>query len=267
MDSEIRSREEEKHRKDIVMHWDRTPSSTATEFATQRVLRGRITAPKGFNMNFLVGLCSCFFCFSLALTDHESEKIESNLFEFTITNGIQEKVGSRFPRQVPYASRREIRPLITDFTVKSTIISRYAFTAVSCTMVNRAIEAKEVVFQMQIPAAAFVSNFTMIIGGRTYHSEVTWRKKTGENNIQEYDKIIGDGGFRRSFCQFLDPKPGVERKRKKKNETNSLFCTLLCINKAATKKTAKVFSEVSTDLQRLFSISSKIHLLGNTCKV
>ncbi|XP_069621407.1 inter-alpha-trypsin inhibitor heavy chain H5 [Ranitomeya imitator] len=145
-------------------------------------------------MNFLVGLCSCFFCFSLALTDHESEKIESNLFEFTITNGIQEKVGSRFPRQVPYASRREIRPLITDFTVKSTIISRYAFTAVSCTMVNRAIEAKEVVFQMQIPAAAFVSNFTMIIGGRTYHSEVTWRKKTGENNIQEYDKIIGDGG-------------------------------------------------------------------------
>ncbi|XP_073445136.1 inter-alpha-trypsin inhibitor heavy chain H5 [Dendrobates tinctorius] len=144
-------------------------------------------------MNFLLGLCFCF-CFSLFLADHESEKIESNLFEFTITNGIAEKVGSRFPRQVSYASRREIRPLITDFNVKSTIISRYAFTAVSCTMVNRAVEAKEVVFQMQIPAAAFVSNFTMIIGGRTYHSEVTWRKKTGENNIQEYDKIIGDGG-------------------------------------------------------------------------
>ncbi|XP_056429228.1 inter-alpha-trypsin inhibitor heavy chain H5 isoform X2 [Hyla sarda] len=33
-----------------------------------------------------------------------------------------------------------------------------------------------------------------IIGGRTYHSEVTWRKKTGENNIQEYDKVIGDRG-------------------------------------------------------------------------
>ncbi|XP_073508548.1 inter-alpha-trypsin inhibitor heavy chain H5 [Phyllobates terribilis] len=144
-------------------------------------------------MDFLLGLCVCFY-FSLVLADHEAEKIESNLFEFTITNGIAEKVGSRFPRQVPYASRREIRPLITDFTVKSTIISRYAFTAVSCTMVNRAVEAKEVVFQMQIPAAAFVSNFTMIIEGRTYHSEVTWRKKTGENNIQEYDKIIGDVG-------------------------------------------------------------------------
>ncbi|XP_056429226.1 inter-alpha-trypsin inhibitor heavy chain H5 isoform X1 [Hyla sarda] len=136
----------------------------------------------------LVGLC---FCFSLVLGNQESE---SNLYEFTITNGIAEKVGSRFPRQVPYAARREIRPLVTDFIVKSTILSRYAFTAVSCTMVNRAVEAKEVVFQMQIPATAFVSNFSMIIGGRTYHSEVTWRKKTGENNIQEYDKVIGDRG-------------------------------------------------------------------------
>lgn len=139
-------------------------------------------------MIFLAGLCVCF---SLVLGDHVSE---SNLFEFTITNGIAEKVGSRFPRQVPYASRREIRPLVTDFSVKSTILSRYAFTAVSCTMVNRAAEAKEVVFQMQIPATAFVSNFTMIIAGRTYHSEVTWRKKTGENNIQDYDKIFSDRG-------------------------------------------------------------------------
>ncbi|XP_069834865.1 inter-alpha-trypsin inhibitor heavy chain H5 [Dendropsophus ebraccatus] len=139
-------------------------------------------------MIFMLRLC---FCLSLVLGNQESE---SGLFEFTITNGIAEKVGSRFPRQVPYASRREIRPLVTDFIVKSTILSRYAFTAVSCTMVNRAAEAKDVVFQMQIPAAAFVSNFTMIIGGRTYHSEVTWRKKIGENNIQEYENVIGDRG-------------------------------------------------------------------------
>ncbi|XP_072003522.1 inter-alpha-trypsin inhibitor heavy chain H5 [Engystomops pustulosus] len=142
-------------------------------------------------MNFLAGLC---FCFSLVWGDHASEIPERHLYEFQVTNGIAEKVAPRFPRQVPYASRREIRPLVTDFTVKSTIISRYAFTAVSCTMVNRAAEAKEVVFQMQIPAAAFVSNFTMIIGGRTYHSEVTWRKKTGENSILDYDKVVGDGG-------------------------------------------------------------------------
>ncbi|XP_044135976.1 inter-alpha-trypsin inhibitor heavy chain H5 [Bufo gargarizans] len=156
------------------------------------VLPGRITAPSGFNMIFLVELC---FCFSLVLGNQETENTESNLFEFTITNGIAEKVASRFPRQVPYASRREIRPIVTDFTVKSTIMSRYAFTAVACTMVNRAVEAKEVVFQMQIPAAAFVSNFTMIIGGRTYHSEVTWRKKNRENNMLDYEKDRGENGM------------------------------------------------------------------------
>ncbi|KAM5170845.1 inter-alpha-trypsin inhibitor heavy chain H5 [Mantella aurantiaca] len=61
-------------------------------------------------------------------------------------------------------------------------------------MVNRAAEAKDVVFQMQIPAAAFVSNFTMILGGRTFFSEVTWRKKTDDNNIHDYEKINGDRG-------------------------------------------------------------------------
>ncbi|XP_075064693.1 inter-alpha-trypsin inhibitor heavy chain H5 [Mixophyes fleayi] len=143
-------------------------------------------------MIFLLGLFG--FCFPPSLGYHGSEITESNLMEFSMTNGTEEKAGSRFPRQIPYMSRREIKPLVAEFTVKSTIISRYAFTAVSCTMVNRAAEAKEVVFQMQIPAAAFVSNFTMIIGGRTYYSEVTWRKKNEDNNIQDRDKIIGDRG-------------------------------------------------------------------------
>ncbi|KAM4677923.1 inter-alpha-trypsin inhibitor heavy chain H5 isoform 2-T2 [Discoglossus pictus] len=100
-------------------------------------------------------------------------------------------VGSRVPRQAFYPQRRETKPQVAEYTVKSTIISRYAFTAVSCTMVNRAIEAKEVVFQMLIPAAAFISNFTMIIGGRTYRSEVTWKKqKMGETNELEREKFF-----------------------------------------------------------------------------
>ncbi|XP_063782887.1 inter-alpha-trypsin inhibitor heavy chain H5 [Pseudophryne corroboree] len=141
-------------------------------------------------MIFLLGLLA--LCVSASLGDHGSVITENNLTEFSMVNGNEEKGGPRFPRQIPYSSRREIKPLVAEFTVKSTILSRYAFTAVSCTMVNRAVEAKEVVFQMQIPAAAFVSNFTMIIGGRTYHSEVTWRKKTGDNTILDLDKIIGD---------------------------------------------------------------------------
>jgi hypothetical protein len=45
--------------------------------------------------------------------------------------------------------------------VKTTIISRYAFTAVSCTMLNRHSAAAEGVFQFLIPKNAYVSNFTM----------------------------------------------------------------------------------------------------------
>lgn len=52
---------------------------------------------------------------------------------------------------------------MSEFTVKATVISRYAFTTVSCTMVNSGSEAREGVFEMQIPAAAFISNFTMYV--------------------------------------------------------------------------------------------------------
>uniref|UniRef100_A0A8V5FVP0 Uncharacterized protein n=1 Tax=Melopsittacus undulatus TaxID=13146 RepID=A0A8V5FVP0_MELUD len=68
-------------------------------------------------------------------------------------------------------------PRMSEFSVKSTIISRYAFTTVSCTMVNSGSEAREAVFEMQIPAPAFISNFTMIIGNKTYYGEVTGKEK------------------------------------------------------------------------------------------
>lgn len=85
-----------------------------------------------------------------------------------------DSVGHRVPRQV---NKLESKPHIIDFKVKTTIISRYAFTAVSCTMINRVSAAKEGVFQIQIPAAAYISNFTMIIGGRVYPSEVREKEK------------------------------------------------------------------------------------------
>lgn len=50
---------------------------------------------------------------------------------------------------------------MTEFSVKSTIISRYAFTTVSCRMLNRASEDQDTEFLVQIPAAAFITNFTV----------------------------------------------------------------------------------------------------------
>nr|XP_013795075.1 PREDICTED: inter-alpha-trypsin inhibitor heavy chain H5-like [Apteryx mantelli mantelli] len=88
-----------------------------------------------------------------------------------------EQVARRVPRQTRFLQRLETRPRMSEFNVKSTIISRYAFTTVSCTMVNSGSEAREAVFEMQIPAAAFISNFTMSIGNKTYYGEVTGKEK------------------------------------------------------------------------------------------
>ncbi|XP_056280577.1 inter-alpha-trypsin inhibitor heavy chain H5 [Pseudoliparis swirei] len=83
----------------------------------------------------------------------------------------------RVPRQVRTILSQETKPHIQELSIQTTVVSRYAFTAVYCAMLNRRSAAAEGVFQFQIPAAAYVSNFTMIIGGRVYQSEVTPKTK------------------------------------------------------------------------------------------
>ncbi|XP_019898569.2 inter-alpha-trypsin inhibitor heavy chain H5 isoform X2 [Esox lucius] len=83
----------------------------------------------------------------------------------------------RVPRQLKTMLTKETKPHIQELSVKTTIISRYAFTAVSCIMLNRHSAAADGVFQFQIPKNAYVSNFTMIIGGRVYPSEVRPKEK------------------------------------------------------------------------------------------
>ncbi|GCB63945.1 hypothetical protein scyTo_0000217 [Scyliorhinus torazame] len=92
----------------------------------------------------------------------------------------------RLPRQIVVSQRSDSKPHLTDFVVKSTIFSRYAFTAVSSTMVNRAYKPKDAIFQMQIPASAFISNFTMIIGKKVHQSEVTSKAKKSKDKIKEH---------------------------------------------------------------------------------
>ncbi|KAL3977120.1 G protein-coupled receptor [Sarotherodon galilaeus] len=83
----------------------------------------------------------------------------------------------RVPRQVKTIITKETKPHIQELSIKTTIISRYAFTAVYCSLLNRHPAASEGVFQFQIPANAYISNFTMIIGGRVYQSEVKPKEK------------------------------------------------------------------------------------------
>uniref|UniRef100_A0A8C9DIF8 Inter-alpha-trypsin inhibitor heavy chain 5 n=1 Tax=Prolemur simus TaxID=1328070 RepID=A0A8C9DIF8_PROSS len=101
----------------------------------------------------------------------------------------------RVPRQVRLLQRLKTKPLMTEFSVKSTIISRYAFTTVACRLLNRASEDQEVEFQMQIPAAAFITNFTMLIGDEVYRGEITEReKKDGDRVKEKRNKTAEDNG-------------------------------------------------------------------------
>ncbi|XP_045713809.1 inter-alpha-trypsin inhibitor heavy chain H5 [Phyllostomus hastatus] len=106
-----------------------------------------------------------------------------------------EQVGARVPRQVRLLQRLKTKPLMTEFFVKSTIISRYAFTTVSCQMMNRASEDQETEFLMQIPATAFITNFTMLIGDKVYQGEITEReKKNGDKVEEKRNKTTEDNG-------------------------------------------------------------------------
>ncbi|XP_042370426.1 inter-alpha-trypsin inhibitor heavy chain H5-like, partial [Plectropomus leopardus] len=99
----------------------------------------------------------------------------------------------RVPRQVKTLLTKETKPHIQELSIKTTIISRYAFTAVYCAMLNRHSTAAEGVFQFQVPAGAYVSNFTMIIGGRVYQSEVRPKeKRVKQENGRAKNKESGD---------------------------------------------------------------------------
>uniref|UniRef100_A0A8C5KTS2 Inter-alpha-trypsin inhibitor, heavy chain 5 n=1 Tax=Jaculus jaculus TaxID=51337 RepID=A0A8C5KTS2_JACJA len=109
----------------------------------------------------------------------------------------------RLPRQLRLLQRLKTKPLMTEFSVKSTIISRYAFTTVSCKMLNRASEDQDVEFQMQIPAAAFITNFTVLIGDKVYQGEITGKEKKNNDRVKvrrnqttEEHEEEGPGAFR-----------------------------------------------------------------------
>lgn len=122
----------------------------------------------------LLALLLCFSLSALGELDESQfeEDVDTDLADFDLDIAPR-----RVPRQVKTILAKETKPHIHELAIKTTIISRYAFTAVYCAMLNRHSAATEGVFQFQIPADAYVSNFTMIVGGRVYQSEVRPKEK------------------------------------------------------------------------------------------
>ncbi|XP_031800967.1 LOW QUALITY PROTEIN: inter-alpha-trypsin inhibitor heavy chain H6 [Sarcophilus harrisii] len=74
--------------------------------------------------------------------------------------------------QVPGSPLAHRELPVTHFSVRSTIMSRYAHTQVVSVMTNPHSEAQEAIFDLDLPSLAFISNFTMTINGKIYIAEV-----------------------------------------------------------------------------------------------
>ncbi|XP_077185663.1 inter-alpha-trypsin inhibitor heavy chain H6 isoform X2 [Paroedura picta] len=75
----------------------------------------------------------------------------------------------RFRRQAK-APKTELT--ISSFLVRSAIVSHYASTRVWTLMSNPHAEAKEAIFDLDLPSSAFISNFTITVNEKTYVAEV-----------------------------------------------------------------------------------------------
>ena len=92
---------------------------------------------------------------------------------------------------------------ITKFHVDTQIQFRYAITNIETQIRNRHNEVKEVFFDMFIPQEAFVSNFSMVIKGKTYEAKV----ETKEVAEQTYKNSTSTSGLiKNSLPEFTDGK-------------------------------------------------------------
>ncbi|NXI65058.1 ITIH6 inhibitor, partial [Anseranas semipalmata] len=69
---------------------------------------------------------------------------------------------------------------MTNFTVHATIISRYASTRVCCAMHNPHPVPRQAAFDLDLPPAAFITNFTLTVDGKVYAAEVMEKHQAKE---------------------------------------------------------------------------------------
>uniref|UniRef100_A0A8C7XYR4 Inter-alpha-trypsin inhibitor heavy chain family member 6 n=1 Tax=Oryzias sinensis TaxID=183150 RepID=A0A8C7XYR4_9TELE len=102
---------------------------------------------------------------------------------------------------------------VTDYHVRSTVVSRYAVTTVQSSVWNQLPVVKEAAFEVDLPSSAFISNFTITSNGKVYVAQVTERAtarkiydaakkqgKTAEREIEKFRVAVSvPSGTRMSF--------------------------------------------------------------------
>ncbi|XP_048192120.1 inter-alpha-trypsin inhibitor heavy chain H6 [Perognathus longimembris pacificus] len=72
----------------------------------------------------------------------------------------------------PDPSSSSTKLLMTSYSIRSTVVSRYAHTLVTSILFNPHPEAHEAIFDLNLPRLAFISNFTMTINNKVYVAEI-----------------------------------------------------------------------------------------------
>ncbi|XP_074054313.1 inter-alpha-trypsin inhibitor heavy chain H4-like [Macrotis lagotis] len=78
---------------------------------------------------------------------------------------------------------------IYSLTLDSKVTSRFAHTTITSRVVNKAEEAREALFQVELPKSAFITNFSMIIDGVTYPGEIKEKAAAQE----KYSSAVAKG--------------------------------------------------------------------------
>ncbi|XP_061591156.1 inter-alpha-trypsin inhibitor heavy chain H5 isoform X2 [Cololabis saira] len=82
---------------------------------------------------------------------------------------------NHFQRVIPQSNPTKPVLKVTDYHVKCSVVSRYAVTTIQSSVLNQLPVMKEAAFEVDLPASAFISNFTITSNGKVYVAEVKER--------------------------------------------------------------------------------------------
>ncbi|KAL1784209.1 inter-alpha-trypsin inhibitor heavy chain H2 [Sigmodon hispidus] len=145
---------------------------------------------------------SCILIWLFLLEEQAFEIPINGYSEFTEYNDLVELAPGKFPfvqengrhqRSLPEESGEKTDDVdqvtLYSYKVHSTITSRMATTIIQSKVVNNSPQSQNVVFDVQIPKGAFISNFTMTVNGMTFTSTI--REKTVGRAL--YSQAIAKG--------------------------------------------------------------------------
>ncbi|XP_025763224.1 inter-alpha-trypsin inhibitor heavy chain H3 isoform X5 [Oreochromis niloticus] len=100
---------------------------------------------------------------------------------------IQERRGAA--RSLQRRSTNEAMVEVYSVTVDCTVTSRFAHTVMTSKAFNKANSSQEILFEVELPKTAFITNFSMEIEGQVYVGEV----KEKEKAKKQYEKAVSSG--------------------------------------------------------------------------